>query len=192
MTRRVGVLALQGGYGVHISALERCGYTVCEVRDAETLSSLDGLVLPGGESTTHLKLIKRFQLEDALTHFVRSGRPILATCAGLILASTAVTGPEQRSFGWLDVDVERNGWGRQVHSFEAPADVTPCADHFGELPLPLMFIRAPRLTRIGSDVEVLATVSDEPVIVRQGQVYGATCHPELTSDLRVHQRVFGP
>lgn len=189
---RIGVLALQGGYAVHVRTLETCGYEVVEVRRADDLQDLDGLVLPGGESTTHLKLIDRFELDGPLDAFLRSGRPVLATCAGLILASTAVSDPEQRSFGWLDVDVQRNGWGRQVFSFEAMADATPAAEHFGPDPLPLMFIRAPRILRHGPEVQVMATVQGEPVLVRQGNIFGATCHPELTVDTRVHQMVFGP
>ena len=189
---RIGLLALQGGYAVHVRTLETCGYEVVEVRRADDLQDLDGLVLPGGESTTHLKLIDRFELHGPLDTFLRSGRPVLATCAGLILASTTVSDPEQRSFGWLDVDVQRNGWGRQVFSFEAMADATPAAEHFGPDPLPLMFIRAPRILRHGPEVQVMATVQGEPVLVRQGNIFGATCHPELTVDTRVHQMVFGP
>ena len=192
MTRRVGVLALQGGYAVHSAALRRCGYAVEEVRTRAQLGVVDGLVLPGGESTTHLKLLNRFELEAPLDAFIRSGKPILATCAGLILASTRVTDPEQPAYGWLDVDVQRNRWGRQVHSFQAQADASPAAETFGDEALPLMFIRAPRVTRVGADVSVLATVKDEAVLLRQGAIIAATFHPELTQDLRVHRLAFGP
>ena len=119
-----------------------------------------------------------------------SGRPVLATCAGLILAAQRVQDPEQESFGWLDVDVRRNGWGRQVHSFEGYADTDgPSFD--AEEPLPLVFIRAPRIVRTGDAVEVYARVKGEPVMVRAGHIWGATFHPELTADRRVHRRVFG-
>jgi 5'-phosphate synthase pdxT subunit len=186
---RVGVLALQGAFEAHAKALTHLGHEVVEVRDAAQLdpTTLDGLVLPGGESSTHLKIIDRNGLRAPLDAFVRSGRPVLATCAGLILAARHVTHPEQWSFGWLDVDVARNAWGRQVHSFEAVSDAPLPGD---EGPLPLIFIRAPRITAVGPAAEVLATFEGEPILVRQGAVHGATFHPELTPDLRLHRRVF--
>jgi 5'-phosphate synthase pdxT subunit len=151
------------------------------VRDADSLTELDGLVLPGGESTTMLKLIDRFGLGPALAAFVAGGKPVLATCAGLILSARQVSQPAQPSFGWLDVAVARNAWGRQLDSFTATADdgVTP-----------LVFIRAPRIVAVGPAVRVLATVAGEPVLVRQANVTGATFHPELTADRRLHQAVF--
>jgi len=182
----IGVLALQGGYEAHARALRELGHTVVEVRTADELAFVDGLVLPGGESTTHLILIERFGLEAPLNAFVASGRPLLATCCGLILSAKRVTGPEQRSFGWLDVDVSRNAWGRQVHSFEALADRTSAIG-----PVPLLFIRAPRITRVGKSATVLATYEGEPVLVRQGSVTAGAFHPELTPDRTVHERVFG-
>jgi 5'-phosphate synthase pdxT subunit len=153
-----------------------------EVRVAETLSTLDGLVLPGGESTAMLHLIDRFALAAALDAFVAGGKPVLATCAGLILAARRVTRPEQRSFGWLDVEVARNGWGRQLDSFEGVADdgVTP-----------LVFIRAPRVTAVGAAARVLGTLRGEPILVRQANVTGATFHPELTASGEIHRAVFG-
>jgi 5'-phosphate synthase pdxT subunit len=167
VTDRIGVLALQGGFAAHSRALE----------------DVAGLILPGGESTTQLKLLARHGLEPALESFVRSGRPVLATCAGLILAAREVQSPAQRSFGWLDVAVARNAWGRQVDSFVADADA-PSG-------LPLVFIRAPRILSVGPKVEVLAAFKTEPVLVRQGSIWGATFHPELTLDRRVHQWIFG-
>jgi len=178
---RVGVLALQGGYAAHLDALRAIGLEATEVRNAKDFDTLDGLILPGGESTTHLKLIQAFGLEPALQQFVGSGKPIFATCAGLILSATRVTKPEQASFGWLDIDVERNGWGRQLDSFEAYADGTD---------LPLCFIRAPRITRVGPEVEILATFQGEPVMVRQGNITAAAFHPEMTDDMRVHASLF--
>lgn len=186
---RVGVLALQGGYAAHGKALAECGFEAVEVRTAADLASVAGLVLPGGESTTHLKLIDRFGLAAPLDAFVRAGNPLLATCAGLILAASHVTHPDQPSFGWIDVDVARNAWGRQVHSFEAEA--TGAGALAGADPLPLIFIRAPRITRVGDGVEVLATLGGEPVMVRAGAVIGAAYHPELTADRRVHRLAFG-
>ena len=178
----VGVLALQGGYDAHATAVRDIGHDVRLVRTPAHLEGLDGLVLPGGESSTHLLLIDRYDLAGPLDAFVRGGAPVLCTCAGLILASTNVTGPEQRSFGWLDVDVARNAWGRQVHSFQATSD----GGH------PMLFIRAPRITRVGDGVEVLDRYEGEPVMVREGAVVGASWHPELTEDRSVHRAVFGP
>lgn len=179
--RRIGVLALQGGFAPHKQALEELGLASSEVRTAAELAEVDGLVLPGGESTTQLRLLGRHGLDAALEAFVRSGRPVLCTCAGLILAARKVSSPTQRSFGWLDVGVARNAWGRQVDSFIA---------HDDRERLQLVFIRAPRITEVGPQVEVLATYKGEPVLVSQGSTYGATFHPELTPDRSTHQAVF--
>lgn len=184
VSRKIGVLALQGAFAAHARALERLGHAPALVRLPGDLDGLEGLVLPGGESTTMLNLLDRFALSEPLDRLVRAGAPVLATCAGLILAARGVTHPAQRSFGWLDVDVARNAWGRQLDSFEATADA-PRDD------LPLVMIRAPRLTRVGADVEVLATHDEEPVLVRAGAITGATFHPELTDSLDVHAAVFG-
>lgn len=182
--KRIGVLALQGAFAAHAQALERLGHTPALVRLPRDVEGLEGLVLPGGESTTMLNLLERFALSGPIDRLVRSGAPVLATCAGLILAARGVTHPEQRSFGWLDLDVARNAWGRQLDSFEACADA-PKDD------LPLVLIRAPRITRVGPGVEVLATYGGEPVLVRAGAITGATFHPELTESLDVHRAVFG-
>jgi 5'-phosphate synthase pdxT subunit len=182
----IGVLALQGGYAAHLKVLDEIGLDGIAVRRPEALANLAGLVLPGGESTTHLKLIDRFGLGPALDAFMETGRPVLATCAGLILAAREVTSPAQKSFGWLDIRVARNGWGRQVHSFEAHADPSPL---FCE-PLPLMFIRAPKIESVGPSVEVVVSLENEPIAVRQGAVVGASFHPELTSDRRLHRWIF--
>jgi 5'-phosphate synthase pdxT subunit len=179
---RIGLLALQGGFAAHGATLAALGHTPHEVRTAADLQDLAGLVLPGGESTTQLKLLHRHRIEQALDALVRSGKPVLCTCAGLILAARAVQSPTQPSFGWIDVTVARNAWGRQVDSFVARDD----ADRH-----PLCFIRAPRIVAVGSEVSVLATLRGEPVLVRQGNVTGATFHPELTSDRSIHQSVFG-
>jgi 5'-phosphate synthase pdxT subunit len=181
----VGVLALQGGFAAHRAALEALGHRAVEVRTPEDLEgdeSLGGLVLPGGESTAQLRLIESAGLARPLGAFARSGRPVLATCAGLVVAGREVTNPDRPGFGWLDVSVARNAWGRQLDSFEAASD---------EAGLPLVFIRAPRITRVGPGVEVLASYRGEPVLVREGSVTGATFHPELTRDLRVHRDAFG-
>jgi 5'-phosphate synthase pdxT subunit len=178
----IGVLGLQGGYKAHAQMLEALGHKTLEVRNPDEFASLAGLILPGGESTTQLKLIDRFNLKPEIDALIEAGKPVFATCAGMILCAKNVTQPEQPSYGYIDIDVERNGWGRQLDSFEAKADGTD---------LELCFIRAPRITRIGKDVEVLATFNGEPVMVRQNNVTAATFHPELTEDSRVHAAIFG-
>jgi pyridoxal 5'-phosphate synthase pdxT subunit len=181
---RIGVLALQGGFAAHGAVLRALGHQAIEVRDAAALApaaGLEGLVLPGGESTTMLRLIDRFELAPALESFVASGQPVLATCAGLILAARRVSRPEQRSFAWVDVAVARNAWGRQLDSFQAIAD---------DGATPLVFIRAPRIVDVGPAAQVLATFAGEPVLVRQANVTAATFHPELTSDRCLHEAVF--
>lgn len=176
---RIGILALQGGFSAHSRALAEIGHTPHEVRYAAELDAVDGLVLPGGESTTQLRLVGRAALEGPLAAFAASGRPILATCAGLILAAQVVHDPDQASFGWLPVTVRRNGWGTQLDSFEDVADG-----------IPLVFVRAPRITDPGT-AEVVLRLRGEPILVRQGAIVGATFHPELTADRRVHRLVFG-
>jgi 5'-phosphate synthase pdxT subunit len=178
---RVGVLALQGGFAAHAAALADLGDEPILVNDAAALDGLEGLVLPGGESTVMLALVARFGLRPALDDFFASGRPVLATCAGLILAARRVHGPEQGSFAWLDVAVARNAWGRQRDSFQAVAD-DGCT--------PLVFIRAPRIVEVGPAARVVATLAGEPVLVRQGRITGATFHPELTPDRGLHRAAF--
>ncbi|HRE90242.1 MAG TPA: pyridoxal 5'-phosphate synthase glutaminase subunit PdxT [Myxococcota bacterium] len=187
--RRIGVLALQGGYEAHERILRELGKEVVRVKTPADLAQsgaggLDGLVLPGGESSTMLKLIAWNGLEGPLDAFVRAGRPVFATCAGLILAATGVSHPEQRSFGWLDVDVSRNAWGRQNESFEALDD----AGRFR-----MVFIRAPRITRVGDGVDVVATYKGEAVAVRSRSlpVVAATFHPELAGEPGLHRLAFG-
>jgi 5'-phosphate synthase pdxT subunit len=180
----IGVLALQGAFAAHRAMLDAIGLASIEVRTARELARVRGLVLPGGESTVQLEAIEREPgLERALDALVRSGAPVLATCAGLILAAREVHDPEQRSFGWLDVVVRRNGWGRQLHSAEAIAD---------DGATPVVLIRAPRVVEVGPSATVELTLRGEPILVRQGNVFGATFHPELTSDAEVHRRAFGP
>jgi 5'-phosphate synthase pdxT subunit len=178
----VGVLALQGAFAAHAEALSAIGHPVREVRGPGDLPGLGGLVLPGGESSVQLELIRRLGLAGPLAAFVASGAPVLATCAGLILAARRVRRPEQPSFAWLDLDVERNAYGRQLDSFEA-------VDDSGALPL--VFIRAPRIVEVGPRVDVVVTLGGEPVMVRQHNVIGAAFHPELTDDLGVHRLAFG-
>jgi 5'-phosphate synthase pdxT subunit len=181
MAAAIGVLALQGDFEAHARALRGLGREVILVREASALSACAGLVLPGGESTVHLRLLEREGMDAPLAAFVASGKPVLATCAGLVLAASRVLDPEQRSFGFVDVTVRRNGWGRQRESFEARDD----GDAFD-----VVAIRAPRIVGVGARVHVLATLGKEPILVREGNVTGATFHPELTRDLSIHARVF--
>lgn len=178
----IGVLALQGGYEAHEKILAGLGHKTRRVRAPADLEGLAGLVLPGGESSTMLKLIDWNGLAEPLDAFARGGRPVLATCAGLILSARGVTGPAQRSFGWLDVDVARNAWGRQNESFEADDDAGR---------LHCVFIRAPRILRVGDGVEVIATFAGEPIAVRAGAVLGASFHPELADEPGLHRALFG-
>ncbi len=176
---RIGLLALQGAYDAHGRLLRRLGADTTEVRLPAQLNEVDALVLPGGESTTLLKLIDAFVFEEALRAFVQSGRPVLATCMGVILLAENVTNPPQRSFGLLPVDVERNSYGRQVESFEAQAT-------FAGETFDLVFIRAPRITRTGPEVETLLTYENDPVLVRHGNILAATFHPELSDCTAIH------
>jgi len=179
---RVGVLALQGDFEAHARALRDCGADPVEVRAPAALEGCAALVLPGGESTTLLKLLASSGLDRAIPAFHARGGALLGTCAGAILLAKEVKGPAQPSLGLLDATVTRNHYGRQVDSFEAEA---PLAG--GGPPLPLVFIRAPAFARLGPGVEVLAQHGGLPVLVREGRILAATFHPELTGDGRVHR-----
>jgi pyridoxal 5'-phosphate synthase pdxT subunit len=187
---RIGVLALQGDFALHARALARCGETgdrtveVVEVRKPEQLEGLDGLVMPGGESTTLLKLMDAWGFVPALEKFHAGGKPIFGTCAGLILLAREVTSPGQFSLGLIDVGVERNAYGRQRESFEAGG----IAELEGrQVPVEMVFIRAPRIRRVGEGVTTLARHGDEAVMARQGTILVATFHPELTDDPTIHR-----
>ena len=180
----IGILALQGDFDLHRKALERCGARTVEVRRPEALRDVDGLVIPGGESTTLLKLMDAWDFVPALREFHAEGRPIFGTCAGLILLARGVERPHQFSLGLVDVDVERNAYGRQRESFEG----TGTALLEGRrVPIEMVFIRAPRIRRVGPGVETLVERDGEPVMVRDGTVLAATFHPELTADPTVHR-----
>ena len=170
---KIGVLAVQGNFREHVSMLRRLGADPVEIRKPEQLEDLDGLVIPGGESTAIARLVRLYGLEDAISAFER---PVFGTCAGMILL-------DRRHLGLLDFEVSRNAYGRQVASFEADLDL------IGEdEPLRGIFIRAPRVAEAGPEVEVLAELDGEPVLLRQGRVLVAAFHPELTNDTRVHER----
>ncbi len=170
---KIGVLALQGNFREHAGMLRRLGAEVVEVRLPEELDGLDGLVVPGGESTAITRLMRLYGLDEALRRFAA---PIFGTCAGMILLDRA-------HLALADLEVDRNGYGRQVASFEADL-----ALHGEERPLRGVFIRAPRVADWGEDVEVLATHDGEPVLLRDGRILVASFHPELTDDTRVHER----
>jgi pyridoxal 5'-phosphate synthase pdxT subunit len=178
---RIGVLAIQGDFAAHAQALREAGADAIEVRTAAQLEGLDGLILPGGESTTFLKFLERDGLLESLQRFVEE-KPAFGTCAGCILLARNVSHPAQQSLAVMDISVERNAYGRQIDS----------AIQTGETrlpggPLEMVYIRAPRIASVGPGVEVLAERDGFPVLVRQGKLLAATFHPELSSDRRVHQ-----
>jgi len=181
---RVGVLALQGDFALHARALAKCGVEAVEVRKPAELDAVEGLIIPGGESTTLLKLMDAWDFAPAIAKFHGSGKPIFGTCAGLILLAREVESPRQFSLGLIDVSVERNAYGRQRESFEASGVATLDA---GPVQLEMVFIRAPRIRRVGPSVQVLAEYAGEPVLARQGRVLVATFHPELTESTTVHR-----
>ncbi len=178
---RVGVLALQGAFDVHASMLRELGAEAILVRKPEQLDGLDGLVLPGGESTTLLKHLERDGFFDVLNNFVHT-KPVFGTCAGSILLADKVSNPTQRSFRALDISVERNSYGRQIDSTIL---LTPTS--LPGPPMEMVFIRAPRITRTGDGVQTLAERDGSPVLVQSGKLLAATFHPELSTDTRIHQ-----
>jgi 5'-phosphate synthase pdxT subunit len=183
MACKIGVLALQGDFSAHLGALRCEGIEGVELRYPEQLETVEGLILPGGESTTHLKLLEERGFADPIRRHHRNGGAVFGTCAGAILVALKVTHPEQPSLGLIDIDVRRNAYGRQRESFET---IGP-SPAMGEASLPMVFIRAPVITRVGADVEVLASMRGDPVLVRHGSVLAATFHPELAPDCRVHR-----
>ena len=182
---KVGVLALQGAFAKHVRALSALGCAATEVRTPAELDAVDALVMPGGESTTVSKLLDTNGLFDPIADRLGRGMPVFGTCAGMILLARDVLDgrSDQRSFGAIDIDVRRNAYGRQVDSFETDLDVEGL-----DRPFHAVFIRAPRVERVGAQVEVLARVDGDPVLCRAGAVWVAAFHPELTDDLRIHQR----
>jgi 5'-phosphate synthase pdxT subunit len=185
--KKVGILALQGDFEAHAKAIERAGAEPVLVRTAEQLKSVDGLVIPGGESTTMLKLLNFMDLKEPLRQFARE-KPVFGTCAGAILLAKEVLNPSQESFGVIDLTVERNAYGRQIDS--RVANIQPDADfqhRAGAGDVEAVFIRAPIIRRTGPEVRVLAQYEGDPVLVEQGRHLVATFHPELTQDSRVHQ-----
>jgi 5'-phosphate synthase pdxT subunit len=181
---RIGVLALQGDWAAHADVLRTIGATASEVRSAEDLARVDALVLPGGESTSMLTLMESEKLAGRIADRVRAGMPVLATCAGVILLARG-TKPSQSSMGLLNIDVERNAYGRQVHS--RVTEVKLDRELGSPETIEGVFIRAPKIVRTGTEVSVLGTCGADPVLVRQDRIIAATFHPELTDDRRVHR-----
>ena len=182
MNMQVGVLALQGAFAAHSDCLTSIGVQSIEVRNTEQLSSVDALLMPGGESSTMSQLLESSGFVDPIATRIADGMPVFGTCAGMILlASEILDGrSDQRSFSAIDISVRRNAFGRQVDSFEATIN-SSVGDFHG------VFIRAPRIERVGDQVEVLGSINDEPVLVRQGNVLAASFHPELSNDARLHE-----
>ena len=177
----IGVLAIQGDYEAHKAVLQRLGADVTLVRKPEQLDAIDAIVIPGGESSTFLNFLAERGFLDKLRDFV-STKPAFGTCAGAILLAKEVENPPQQSLGVLDIRIRRNAYGRQIDSSIREAET-----ELGAKPLEMVFIRAPKITGTGKEVEVLATQNGDPVLVRQGKVMAATFHPELSNDTRVHE-----
>ncbi|HKN18089.1 MAG TPA: pyridoxal 5'-phosphate synthase glutaminase subunit PdxT [Candidatus Sulfotelmatobacter sp.] len=180
---KIGVLALQGDFDAHRRRLEQLGADVVLVKSPEQLDEVEGLVIPGGESGTFLKLLGEDGFEK-LKQFVRR-KPTFGTCAGAILLAAEVENPKQAGLGAIDIGIRRNAYGRQLDSSIREGNLIQ--GKLGSSPLEMVFIRAPKIERVGSGVEVLATEGKDPVAVRQGKVIAATFHPELSADTRVHQ-----
>ena len=185
---RVGVLALQGDFREHLAVLAELGHDGVEVRTEDELADVDALIIPGGESTTIGRLATIYGLIEPLRQRIEDGMPVLGTCAGMIFLAAGTTGPEQAQLGVLDAVVERNAFGRQVESFETEVQVEGL-----QAPVEAVFIRAPWIDKVGGSVDVLASVEDpatgrsRPVVVRQGNIFATSFHPELTRDGRIHE-----
>ena len=178
---KIGVLAIQGDFEAHKARLEQLGAEVTLVRKPQQLDTIDAIVIPGGESTTFLNFLTERGFLEKLREFVQT-KPALGTCAGAILLAKEVENPPQVSLGALDIRIRRNAYGRQIDS-----SIREARTKLGGQPLEMVFIRAPQIVTTGKDVEVLATESGDPVLVRQGKIMAATFHPELSQDTRVHQ-----
>jgi 5'-phosphate synthase pdxT subunit len=180
---KIGILAVQGDFTAHAEMLAGLGVETVEVRTPEDLTGCDGLILPGGESTTQLQFLEEEGLSEAIKKFAAKDKAIFGTCAGAILLATEVKNPSQGSLGLLDMTVLRNGYGRQVHS-----DVVSGSSSLKKEPLEMVFIRGPIIERVGPGVEVLAEYAGKPALVQKGRLMASAFHPELTNDTTVHER----
>jgi len=182
--KRIGVLAMQGAFAEHISALRQLGVEAVPVRRADELKGICGLVIPGGESITICKLMREYSLVEEVGKLIARGLPVLGTCAGMILLAKEVLGPDEHSLKAMNIKVRRNAFGRQVDSFEADLDIPA----LGHPPFRAVFIRAPWIETAGEGVEILASLPDgTPVAAREGNLVATAFHPELTPDLRLHE-----
>ncbi|WP_044893480.1 pyridoxal 5'-phosphate synthase glutaminase subunit PdxT [Bacillus alveayuensis] len=179
---KIGVLGLQGAVREHVKSIEACGAEAVVVKKVEQLEDIDGLILPGGESTTMRRLMDKYGFIEPLRELAAKGRPMFGTCAGLIILAKKIVGYDKSHLGLMDITVERNSFGRQRESFEAQLSIAGIADDFIGV-----FIRAPHIVEVGEDVEILAKHGDRIVAARQGQFLGCSFHPELTDDHRVTQ-----
>ncbi|MGB6874892.1 MAG: pyridoxal 5'-phosphate synthase glutaminase subunit PdxT [Candidatus Acidiferrales bacterium] len=180
---KIGILAIQGDFAAHARSLEKLGVEFVYVRAVEDLHGASGLILPGGESTTHMKMLAETGLDEAIRKLAASGGAFFGTCAGAILLAREVKSPAQQSLGFIDMTVVRNAYGRQLSS-----EVLTLPTKLREEPMEMVFIRAPVIEKTGSGVEVLAERDGKPVLVQQGQVMASTFHPELTGDTTIHER----
>jgi 5'-phosphate synthase pdxT subunit len=179
---KIGVLGLQGAVQEHVRSIEACGAEAVIVKKVEQLEGIDGLILPGGESTTMRRLMDKYGFIEPLKQFAAAGKPMFGTCAGLILLAKRIVGYDEPHLGLMDITVERNSFGRQRESFEAELSIAGVADRFVGV-----FIRAPHIVEVGEDVEILAKYEGRIVAARQGQFLGCSFHPELTDDHRMTQ-----
>ena len=177
---KIGVLGLQGAVREHVHSIEESGAEAVVVKKVEQLDEIDGLILPGGESTTMRRLIDKYQFMDKLKEFAAQGKPVFGTCAGLILLAKRVVGYDEPHIGVMDVTVERNSFGRQRESFEADLSINGVADQF-----PAVFIRAPHIVEASENVEVISMHDGRIVAAREGSILGCSFHPELTDDHRI-------
>jgi pyridoxal 5'-phosphate synthase pdxT subunit len=182
-----GILAIQGDFAMHAKMLDRIGVPWRLIRHAGAVRDVDGLILPGGESTTMLKFFSSEGMGEAIRKFAADGKPLFGTCAGAILLARDVTGPSQESLGLLDISVERNAYGRQIDSSIRAGECPELSDH----PIEMVFIRAPIIRGVGSQVKVLGWAEGLPVLVEQKNLLAATFHPELTEDETIHRYFLG-
>jgi len=182
---KVGVLSLQGAFREHIDRLKECGVSSVEIRFPEKLDDIDALIIPGGESTTINKLMKKYKFKSCLDKFYKDGKPMFATCAGLILIAKNIK-EEGQGLGYIDVDVKRNAYGRQIESFEELLNINLDGSQNGRK-FKSIFIRAPKILSVGGEVKVLGKLGQDVVLIRDNNIIACTFHPELTSDLRIHR-----
>lgn len=180
---KIGVLALQGDFREHIRMLTRCGVEAFEIKKADMLHDIDGLIIPGGESTTIGKLMERYGFIQAITDFHETGHPIYGTCAGMIIIAKSIVDGHQPLLGLMDIKVRRNAFGRQIDSCESELHIK----EIGDKPFRAIFIRAPWIESVGSSVEVMAYLDGHPVMAREGTLLAGAFHPELTADVRIHE-----